>query len=176
MTGPSGWKSPKKKPDYSVFPDEKPLTDYSGFKKENGRLTIIRPAYVMRLANGSRQWFYEAECSCGRNVTLSNVLQSLSCGCLRSERVAEENGKRRAAKAEGIKVKKSTRASRMPAMPKVKFDRQKVCIKNQITCIHYRECCDERLEGKPTSSRYQPDGGCYTAGRDERRYMEGIAP
>jgi len=171
MTGPSGWSSPQKKPDQSCWPDEKPSTDHSG--KRIGRLLIWHPVYVARGPSSGRKWFYLCICDCSREIIISNVTQSRSCGCARDEAVQRMFEGRRKANENRVKEKRTTRASRMKRVSK--FDRLTICNRLPFQCKHYSGCQDERLEGKPTSSRYR-EGGCYTAGRDELRYMEGIAP
>ena len=170
MTGPSGWSNPQRKSDCSWFPDEKPTTDYSG--KRTGRLLIICPVYVKRGPQSGRKWFYLAVCDCQTEVIISNVTQSKSCGCARDEAVQRMFEGRRKANENRVKEKRTTRASRMKRVSK--FDRFTTCNRLPFQCKHYSECQDERIETGRPSSRHQPGGGCYTAGRDEQRYLGGL--
>jgi hypothetical protein len=146
----------RKKPDCSIYPDEIPTTDITG--RRSGKLVMLYPVYVRRQSSSGRKWFWLAECDCGKEVILCNVTQSESCGCGHIEGVKKMVEKRRD-KSYGQPKENRTTAHRMKK-PKP-FDRG-VCVKKSITCDYYRECCDERLEGKPVSSRYVDGGGCYT--------------
>ena len=173
MTGPSGYKSPYKKADCEWYPDVKPTTDYSG--TTSGWLEIYCPVYVTRRPCSGRKWYYLATCTkCGGEAILSNVRVSKTCGCGKVEGMEKAVKLRvtrnRAAYPEGRRTTRESRKKRIPPGS----NRLQECNHLPFQCRHYSQCQDERIETGRPSSRHQPGGGCYTAGRDELRHMEGV--
>jgi len=179
MTGPSGWKSPYKKPDCELWPDIAPGTNYKG--KQIGKLTILQPVCKVRTRAGVRKWIWLAECSCGGEILYTNIYSTTSCGCAVKEgRIAYAN-KVRAAKGKPEFTPKPPPVPRAakPAKPKriKKQEWRKHCGHGFAQCVRFCDALGERVfEKVDYPSCYQADGGCYTAGRDELRYMEGIVP
>jgi hypothetical protein len=60
-----------------------------------GKLTVLGLADVRKEKRGSTRAFWDCECACGRVVAINGSSlrngTSRSCGCLRSEHIAESN-------------------------------------------------------------------------------------
>jgi len=176
MTGPSGFSSQHKKPDCEWYPDIRPSLDITG--RRSGKLVAAYPVYAMRRHGSSgRVFFWLMTCDCGQETITCNTASVKSCGCARKEAIKKMVATKKAdserRKAAG---EIDLRGRRILPLPGGKFDRLKICNNLPFQCVHYDDCQDERLEGKIVSSRYQQDRSCYTPGRQERKYIEGIAP
>ncbi len=149
---------PFKKHTCTLFPDAVSREGFDRTGEKYGKLTFL---YIVGREDDTHRLFWLSECTCGAEV-FAIWGRTASCPDCR----------------EWGKTRKHVNRAAIIRLPKESGKKAKKCHQrnSEYTCLHYRQCTDERVfERKKMSDRETAMGGqCYEAGSEQIKYERGV--